>query len=205
MFITFEGIEGCGKSTQAGLLHERLTSMGHEVFFTREPGGTKISEQIRTIILNPENSEMTFQTELLLYLAARAQHTSESILPALKFGKIVICDRYIDSTYAYQGAARDIDIDTVKSFNNFATSSLIPDITFILDIPVKLSILRISKKKLDRLEQESETFHRKVRDGFLNLSKENNRYVVINGDDDIQNLHQKIFDVVKTYDLKLRS
>ena len=196
LFITFEGIEGSGKSTQAQLLKEYLVSEGRKVFLTREPGGPKISEQIREILLSNENKEMSPETELLLYLAARSQHTSECIIPALNRGEFVICDRYIDSTLAYQGIARELNLGTVIDINEFATYGLKPDLTFILDLPTDLLIYRLLKKRLDRIESESIEFHNKVREAFLNIAKYDERYIVMDSRDDIYVLHEKIKNII---------
>jgi len=196
LFITFEGIEGSGKSTQAQLLKEYLVSEGRKVFLTREPGGPKISEQIREILLSNENKEMSPETELLLYLAARSQHTSECIIPALNRGEFVICDRYIDSTLAYQGIARELNLGAVIDINEFATYGLKPDLTFILDLPTDLLIYRLLKKRLDRIESESIEFHNKVRDAFLNIAKYDERYIVMDSRDDIYVLHEKIKNII---------
>ena len=195
LFITFEGIEGCGKSTQARLLKDYLTTQEHVVFLSREPGGPKISEQIRSILLDVENGEMTPETELLLYLAARCQHTAKWIKPVLDRGGIVICDRYFDSTYAYQGIARNMDMEKVKYLNDFATYGLVPDLTFILDLPVELQMYRMLAKKLDRIELESRDFHNSVRSAFLDIAKEGDRYVVLNGRNDIYDIHREVCDI----------
>ncbi|MCK9329986.1 MAG: dTMP kinase [Candidatus Cloacimonetes bacterium] len=202
LFITFEGIEGCGKSTQAKLLAEYLQNNNHQVVLTREPGGTNISEQIRSIILDPKNTEMTPETELLLYLAARNQHTAQKIIPALNNKQIVISDRYYDSTFAYQGVARKINYDKIIYMNSFATYNLIPDITFIMDIPVYESIKRIMHKKLDRLEQEPEEFHKNVRDAFLKLASKEKRFIILNGMQSIDTIHQEIIDIIYSQFIK---
>jgi len=196
-FITFEGIEGCGKSTQARLLYNYLTSKGKEALLTREPGGTGISEQIRQVLLDPQNKEMTPETELLLYLASRNQHTQQIIIPTLTSGKIVICDRYSDSTFAYQGAARKITLDTIKHIDYFATHGLVPDVTIILDIPVSLHAQRLQGKMVDRIEAESEDFHEMVREAFLEMAKQGNRYIVINGEDKIETIHFQVLHSLK--------
>lgn len=202
LFITFEGIEGCGKSTQAKLLAEYLQNNNHQVVLTREPGGTNISEQIRSIILDPKNTEMTPETELLLYLAARNQHTAQKIIPALNNKQIVISDRYYDSTFAYQGVARKINYDKIIYMNSFATYNLIPDITFIMDIPISESIKRIIHKKLDRLEQEPEEFHKNVRDAFLKLASKEKRFIILNGMQSIDTIHQEIIDIIYSQFIK---
>ncbi len=183
LFITFEGIEGSGKSTQVRYLKEWLESLGHKVLLTREPGGPQISEEIRKLLLNPEYPEMLPETELLLYMASRSQHTGEWIIPALEEGKIVICDRYFDSTIAYQGAARKIDLDWIDKLTDYATYSHKPDVTFLLDITVETSLERISQRSWDRIENEAVEFHKKVRDGFLALAeREPDRIIKLDGD-----------------------
>ncbi len=202
LFITFEGIEGCGKSTQAKLLAEYLRNQGKVVFLTREPGGPKISEQIREILLSTKNNEMLPETEVLLYMASRSQHTGEWIIPALEQGKIVISDRYYDSTLAYQGAARRIERKLIDSITKFATFGLKPDITFLVDLPAEEGLSRISYKNADRLEKESLEFHKKVRKGFFEIAKiEKNRYIIIDGRDSVEKIHKEI---VKKFEEKIR-
>ena len=208
LFITFEGIEGCGKSTQAKLLEKYLIEKGHQVLLTREPGGPAISEKIRNILLDNDNAEMTPQVELLLFLAARNQHTIQWIKPALEKGTLVISDRYADSTLAYQGAARHIDIQTTKQLNNFATSGLTPDITFIIDIPVEILPQRLSGKKLDRLEQESKEFHKEVRNAFCNLcssqtAEQTQTYYLIDGTQTIDEIHNQIVEIINNATLRI--
>lgn len=197
LFITFEGIEGCGKSTQANLLNTFLLEEGMEVLMTREPGGPVISEKIRHLLLDPAHHMMLPETEILLYMASRSQHTGEWIIPALKDSKMVICDRYYDSTYAYQGAARAISEDSIIMLNHFATFMLKPDMTFLIDIPVEESRERIKHKTLDRLESEPTGFHQKVREGFLTLAEKNSdRVYKIDGMDSVENIHEKIKKIV---------
>ena len=192
-FITFEGIEGCGKSTQALLLANAIRETGKEVLLTREPGGPAISEAIRKILLDPEYYEMLPETEMLLYMASRSQHTGQWILPALNEGKIVISDRYYDSTIAYQGAARDLDFSIIETITHFATYNTDPDLTFLIDLPVEVGMRRIQSRKLDRLELENAEFHYKVREQYLFIaSKYPSRYVVIDGDDLVDSIHQQI-------------
>ncbi len=182
LFITFEGIEGCGKSTQTKVLADYFTENNLDFIVTREPGGTLISEKIREILLDNENHDMNPETELLLYMASRSQHTGTKIIPALDEGKHVICDRYYDSTLAYQGAARDLDFKFIDLLIDFSTYSTSPDLTFLLDITVEESQARIAGRGKDRMEQESKEFHQKVRKEFLNLAKKySNRYIVIDG------------------------
>lgn len=193
LFITFEGIEGCGKSTQTKALADYFEESNLPFVVTREPGGTKISEQIRDILLDNANHEMNPETELLLYMASRSQHTGTIILPALTQGKHVICDRYYDSTLAYQGAARALDTQFIDLLIDFATYSTSPDITFLLDITVEESEQRICHRGKDRMEQESKEFHQKVRNEFLNLAKKyTNRYIVIDGTQKPEFITEKI-------------
>ncbi len=181
-FITFEGIEGCGKSTQTKALADYFEKNNFPFIVTREPGGTLISEKIREILLDNANHEMNPETELLLYMASRSQHTGTKIIPALTEGRHVICDRYYDSTLAYQGAARDLDTKFIDLLIDFATYSTTPDLTFLLDITVEESQRRICHRGKDRMEEESKEFHEKVRIEFLNLAnKYSNRYIVIDG------------------------
>lgn len=197
IFITFEGIEGCGKSTQTKLLEEYLNNNEYKYIVTREPGGTLISEKIRQILLDVEHGEMNAETELLLYMASRSQHTGEKILPALTSGKIVICDRYYDSTIAYQGAARDLDRDFITSLTDFATFSTEPDITFLLDITVAESFERISGRGKDRLELESSEFHNKVRNEFLNLATRfKKRYYILDGKLTKEEIFSQIINII---------
>lgn len=198
LFITFEGIEGCGKSTQAKLLREYLEKKGYNVFLTREPGGPKISEEIRNLLLSTKNKEMLPETEVLLYMASRSQHTGEWIIPALEKGKMVISDRYYDSTLAYQGAARKIDIKLIDTITKFATFGLKPDITFLVDLPVEIGLSRISKQDADRLEMESIEFHKKVRVGFIEIAKrEKKRYIIVDGTESVEKIHSKIVKIMK--------
>ncbi|MCD4650567.1 MAG: dTMP kinase [Candidatus Cloacimonetes bacterium] len=193
ILITFEGIEGCGKSSQAKLLAEFLQAQCHSVFLTREPGGPPISEDIRKILLDKHNKEMKPVTEVLLYSASRSQHTLEWIKPALEAGKIVICDRYYDSTYAYQGVARNIDMESVEYLTRFATGGLEPDITFLIDLPAETGLSRIHTDSADRLELEDLDFHQRVRNGFLSVAKRfPRRYIIINGKGTIDEIFVEI-------------
>ena len=198
LFITFEGIEGCGKSTQAKLLRGYLEKKGYSVFLTREPGGPKISEAIRGLLLSTDNKEMLPETEVLLYMASRSQHTGEWIIPALEKGKMVISDRYYDSTLAYQGAARRIDIKLIDTITKFATFGLKPDITFLVDLPAEIGLSRISKQDADRLEMESIAFHKRVRVGFIEIAKrEKMRYIVVDGTKSVEEIHNEIIDIME--------
>lgn len=197
MFITLEGIEGSGKTTQTELLYQTLTAKGYKTLKTREPGGPPITEKIRAILLDPANGSMVNETELLLYLACRAQHTAEWIIPALKRKEIVICDRYTDSTLAYQGGGRQLDEHKLLELTNLASYELKPDMTFLIDIPVTKAMNRITDKSLDRLEQEGPEFHERVREKFLSVAKtEPNRYTIINGLLPVRKIHEQIVSIV---------
>ncbi len=169
-FITFEGSEGSGKSTHAKLLLKYLRSRRISVVLIREPGSTKVSEQIRKILLDPKNKQMLDETEMLLYMAARAQLVREVIIPALKKGKFVICDRFLDATICYQGFGGGLNINLIKNVGKFATSGIKPDLTFLLDIEVKEGLRRAGKYR-DRIEQKTLVYHRRVRKGYFSLAR----------------------------------
>jgi dTMP kinase len=193
LFITFEGIEGSGKSTQIKLLTGELNRRGVPWLLTREPGGPPISEAVRKILLKPEFCEMLPETELLLYMASRAQHTGEWILPALKEGRMVLCDRYYDSTVAYQGAARDLDQAWISQLTLFSTYNTVPDLTFLLDLPVSEGFKRIGERSLDRLEREDVSFHERVRAQYLEIARqEPERYIVLDGTAPVEDLRRVI-------------
>lgn len=199
LFISFEGIEGSGKSTQIAMLADKLRAAGRELLITREPGGPPVAEAIRSVLLDPQYPELLPETELLLYMASRAQHTGEWIVPALDTGKIVLCDRYFDSTIAYQGAARNLDMQFISQLTAFATFGNTPDITFLIDLPVEIGLQRISGRPLDRLEQEHISFHYKVREQYLKLAEANpDRYIVMDGKLDANALHDLITNTVLT-------
>jgi len=173
LFISFEGIEGCGKSTQAKLLESWLKAQGLQVVLTREPGGPSISEKIRRILLDNRNKGMTDLTELLLLQASRVQHLAQVIIPALKAGKVVICDRFADSSTAYQGYGRGMDLKMVGELNDFAVDGHWPKLTLVIDLPVEKGFSRAKGRKrgLDRMETEALKFHKKVRNGFKAIAK----------------------------------
>lgn len=199
LFITFEGGEGSGKSTQIRLLKKALEKRGHPVIVTREPGGTRIADQIRSILLDRNNKEMIPLTELFLYEASRAQHVAEVIQPMLKKGKTVISDRYADATTVYQGYARGLPSGQIHLLNSIATQYLKPGLTILLDCPIRLGFGRLRKlhKKLDRIEQEKRIFHEKIRRGYLKIAKkEPKRVKVINGTRDPQEVHHDILKLV---------
>ncbi|MCL2219655.1 MAG: dTMP kinase [Chitinispirillia bacterium] len=172
-FFTFEGIDGCGKSTQLSRTAGALRARGANILVTREPGGPPISEKIREILISPDNSAMFPETECLLYLAARAQHVREVIKPAVERGQIVLCDRFEQATFAYQGYGRGLEVPFLKDINSFAAGGISPDITFIFDIPVELSQERLSRigKGKDRMESEGAAFFGRVREGYLNAAR----------------------------------
>ncbi|MFH2011832.1 MAG: dTMP kinase [Pseudomonadota bacterium] len=205
MFITFEGIEGCGKTTQINLIGSLLDAKGIPYIITREPGGTQIGEGIRRILLSSKNNDMSFITELFLYLASRAQHIKEVIEPALVSNKTVLCDRFSDATVAYQVYARGIDLKLVKELNRIATSGVNPDITVLIDCPVEVGLARamkrihseISQKGQDRFEREEKNFHKKVREGYLKVAEENSeRIIVVDGTKDIKIIHHEICETL---------
>ena len=190
LFISFEGSDGTGKSTQVRLLTEYLSSKGYDVLLTREPGGTAISEKIRNIILDPENSEMDGHTEALLYAASRAQLVSEVLRPAIEEGKIIICDRFMDSSIAYQGFARGLGPDEVRMINEFAVHGLQPDITFFMDLSPEKAMQRVERQgSKDRLEAEAMDFHRSVYQGFVKLCEiYKDRFVRVDASDSIEKI-----------------
>jgi dTMP kinase len=195
MFISLEGIEGCGKSTQARILYEYLSQLEKCVILTREPGGTSIAEKIRDLLLDPKNDNMARTTELFLYLASRAQHVEQVIMPALMEEKIVICERFNDATYAYQGFARGFDLNSLMNLTQIATNGLEPDLTIILDLDVEEGLFRAEKFKnhRDRLESESLDFHNKVKEGYLTIAKNNpERVKVVDANGSIDEVHLRI-------------
>ena len=199
MFITFEGCEGVGKSRQIRLLEEYLKQNKINYYLTREPGGTAVSEQIRNVILDGKNVEMADETEALLYSAARVQHVKEKILPAKNSGKIVVCDRYIDSSFAYQAYARGLGMDFVKGVNVYAVQNCMPDLTLFLDIsPEDAFIRKGGADKDDRLEQSGLEFHKKVYAGYKQLAKDNpERIAVIDAKQGAEEVFGDIIQILK--------
>ncbi|HTY45995.1 MAG TPA: dTMP kinase [Patescibacteria group bacterium] len=177
-FITFEGSEGCGKSTQSRLLYLYLKKRGWPVVYLREPGGTGISESIRRMLLDHKSDRMSQACEMLLYMAARAQLVDEVIRPALAQGKVIICDRFLDSTVAYQGYGLGIDIKTIRSIGLFATAGIRPDLTILLDLPVKEG-LRHRNGSEDRIEKRSFNYHQRVRQGYLAQARQEPRRIKV--------------------------
>ncbi len=197
MFITFEGGEGSGKTTLIKNIFDNL-KQSHPTIATREPGGSMIAEAIRDIILNPKYEGVTPYTEALLLAASRAQHLDEVIIPSLKKGHIVLCDRYLDSSLAYQGYARNLGIEFVLSINQYATMHM-PDLTFYIDLDPSIGMKRIKgRSKYDRLDQETTQFHNKVRQGYLELVRlYPKRIAMINGNDSIENITNQILKMIK--------
>ena len=200
LFITLEGVEGSGKSTQIRHLSEALTQAGHHVLQTREPGGTTIAESIRQILLTASSHEtVTPQTEALLIFAARNQHVTHLIMPALRQGTVVLCDRFSDSTFAYQGFARGLDLQWLRAANEVATGGLTPDHTILLDLPVSVGLARRRNhpEPQNRLDRETERFHRKVRRGFLALAAEEpSRMTIVNANRPAQEVTDELTEIV---------
>ena len=208
MFVTFEGPEGSGKSSVLDKICHQLEHDGFNVVKTREPGGTPISEQIRNIILDKSNTNLEPRTEALLYAASRRQHLVEKIWPALKEGKIVLCDRYLDSSLAYQGNARGLGYENILSINNFATENTFPDLTILFDIQPELGLERISKnsnREVNRLDLEKLDFHKKVREGFLELAKKYpERFYIVDASQPFLDVCLEVYDLIK-YKLKVNN
>ena len=200
-FITFEGGEGSGKSTVMKDVATRLTKEGYKLVLTREPGGTPIAEEIRNVILDKDNTKMDPRTEALLYAASRRQHLVEKIWPALERGEIVLCDRYLDSSLAYQGGARELGVDEVLSINMFATEGEYPDLTLLFDLEPEEGLKRIEKNKgreVNRLDLEKLEFHKKVRDNFRALAKKySTRYVVIDASKSLNEVEDEVYKIIK--------
>lgn len=199
LFISFEGIEGCGKSTQAKLLKDWLRSQGLKVVLTREPGGPSISEKIRRILLDNRNRGMTDLTELLLLQASRVQHLAQVIIPALKAGQAVICDRFADSSTAYQGYGRGMDLKMVRELNDFAVDGHWPRLTLVLDLPVERGFSRAKGRKrgLDRMETEAKKFHRRVREGFKAIARDDpSRVRILDGSQPPDVIHAAVRQLV---------
>lgn len=196
LFISVEGPDGSGKSTQIDLLKKYIEGKGRNVTFTREPGGTSIGEKIRAIILDPENTEMDDMTEAMLYAASRAQHVQQVIKPALKRGDVVICDRFVDSSIAYQGYGRMLG-EPVWQINSFAIGDCIPDITLLFKLDPTVGISRI-KRAQDRLEKEKLDFHKRVYEGYLEIEKKNpSRVLGIDADQSIEAIHSEIIKKIE--------
>lgn len=195
-FITFEGPEGAGKTTILNMLEQELKNKGFDVISTREPGGIDIAEQIRSVILDKRNTNMDGRTEALLYAAARRQHLIEKISPALSEGKIVLCDRFIDSSLAYQGHARGLGIDDVFSINDFAIEGVMPSLTIFFNLSPEKGLERIAKsesREINRLDLEKSEFHHKVYEGYIKLSELfRNRIRIVNADQSVERVFQEV-------------
>jgi dTMP kinase len=199
-FITFEGPEGCGKSSQIKLLSDALVKEGRIVLTTREPGGTDVGEEIRKILMNPEHVELTDLTEVFLYEAARAQIVNEVIIPALDSGHIVLCDRFSESTLAYQGYGGKISVEWIQKIDQMARGGLSPDLTLFIDVnpEVGLKRARASKKEIDRLEEKDLEYHKRVYQGYLELAKKNpDRIKIVDGRKGVQEVHQEILKLAR--------
>ncbi|GBR75385.1 thymidylate kinase [Candidatus Termititenax persephonae] len=181
MFITFEGPDGSGKTTQSKLLYEELRRRGKGVVWTREPGGTDLGRSIRQLLLDDQNASLAPETELFLFAADRAQHVAKVLRPGLAAGQIVLCDRYVDSTTAYQAGGRGFSAELIASLNAYSTGGLLPDITFLLDVPSEIGLQRATRQKADKFEQESLAFHQKVRAKYLELAAAQTRIHVLDG------------------------
>jgi dTMP kinase len=202
LFITIEGPEGAGKTTIIKMLLEKLADEGYSVMSTREPGGIEIAEQIRRVILDKDNTEMDGRTEALLYAAARRQHLVEKVIPALNKGSIVLCDRFIDSSLAYQGYARGIGMDEVYSINQFAIENKMPDATFYFDLAPEIGLERINRhegREINRLDLENLEFHRKVREGYQILKERfPNRIMEIDASEPLERVFEAVLSLMQS-------
>jgi len=202
-FISFEGIEGSGKSTQIALLAQALRAQGHEVIVTREPGGTATGQVLRRLLLEPSATPLVSGAELLLMLADRAQHVQEVIVPALQADNVVISDRFVDSTIAYQGYGRGLDSDLLARLNSFACGGYMPSLTFVLDLPVTEGLRRAGQRRgttagADHFEAESVAFHERVRTGYLEVARTNpHRVCLIDAARSVEVIHQEILAIVQ--------
>ena len=201
MFITFEGVEGCGKSSVLSVVYARLLNEKYPIIETREPGGVKISEAIRNIVLGKEYTTMDRRTEALLFAASRRQHLVEKVWPAIKENKIVLCDRFLDSSLAYQGAGDEIGVDEVLNINLFATENTYPDFTILFDLAPEVGLARINKNKnreVNRLDLKELQFYTVVRNAYLDLSKRyKERYIVIDASKDFDTVCNEVYSIIK--------
>ena len=196
-FISFEGIEGCGKSTQAKKLYEYFLSKQIDCLLTREPGGSLAGEKIRGILLDEEIDKLSAKSELLLNFASRIEHVEKVIKPALKSGKIVICDRFVDSTFAYQGSAMGIAFEEIEKIQKIAIGEFMPDITFLINVSVDEAFARIlARGNNNRYEKLGNEFHQKVYEGFFELAKKNSRINIVDGTQNQQQVFQKILNII---------
>lgn len=200
-FITLEGSEGSGKSTNLALIHQQLQAAGLDVVLTREPGGTPLAERIRDLLLDHRNTAMHSDTELLLMFAARAQHINEVILPALERGQWVLCDRFTDATYAYQGAGRGIDEGRIAQLEQWVQGDLRPDLTFFLDLPVEIGLARAGERaELDRFEREQIDFFERVRQGYLaQAARHPQRYRLVDASQPLEQVQAQLAGQIATY------
>jgi dTMP kinase len=204
VFITFEGLDGAGKSTQIDRLAGRLRAQGLQVVCTREPGGTPLGDRLRNILLDPQETDLDARTEALLYAASRAQLVAQVIRPALAAGAIVLCDRYVDASLAYQGAGLGLGVDAVAGVNRFATAGLMPDVTFLFDVPVAVSRARVAEDRAgsgpDRIERRSDAYFQRVRDAFLRMAEqEPHRVVRLDATRPADELEQEIWARVQNW------
>jgi len=197
LFITFEGTDGAGKTTQIRLLAARLRALGYEVLETTEPGGTSIGNQIRRILLDPANRELHKTTELLLYFSSRAQNVHERILPALERGAVVVCDRFTDSTLVYQGAGRGLGERVVRMLHEIACGALQPDVTVYLDIDLDTGLARVQARSVDRLDGETRDFHQSVRDAYLAMARTESRFRVVDASPDPETVAAAVWNAIE--------
>lgn len=201
LFITLEGPEGSGKTSAIKIVKATLEKEGHQIVMTREPGGTPISEQIRNVILDKDNTAMDYRTEALLYAASRRQHLVEKVWPSVKEGKLVICDRYLDSSLAYQGYARGLGIEDILTVNMYATEGTFPDLTLLFDLPPEVGLARINAnadREVNRLDLEKISFHEKVRNGYLTLAKRfPERYIIIDATQPLEKVAEDALKAIK--------
>ncbi len=202
VFITLEGVEGAGKSTQLLLLSNSLKKLGLEIVVTREPGGTALGKKIRALLLSVTHDTVSPMTELLLYLSDRVQHVSNVILPALEKGKIVLCDRFSDATVAYQGYGRGLSLGWIQKGNAWVLQGAKPSLTFLFDLSVELGLKRVAKRSLkeDRLEAESIRFHKRVRHGYLTLARrESKRFYIVDASKSVETVQREVFNKMKKF------
>ncbi len=203
LFLTFEGPEGSGKSTIIQLIYKKLIEEGYPVICTREPGGIDIAEQIREVILKKENTAMDSKTEALLYAASRRQHLVEKVIPALNKGYIVLCDRFVDSSLAYQGVGRGLGIDEVYQMNLFAIGDVLPDLTLFFDCPVEVGLARIhsdGQREVNRLDLESLQFHHQIYQGYLDICERyRDRIKKINANQPIEDVFNEVYSLIEEY------
>lgn len=199
LFITFEGPDGSGKTTVSKAVYQRLLDEGIEVIYTREPGGIDIAEQIRNVILDPKNTAMDYKTEALLYAASRRQHLAEKIVPAMAEGKVVLCDRFVDSSLVYQGIARGLGVENVFEINRFAIGSYMPCLTVYLDVSAEVGLSRLSNREFkDRLDQEQLSFHKMVEDGYRQVKEMfPERYVVVDANQEQDRVIEDAYKIVR--------